>query len=381
MYKRILKIGDLSISAFLLGPRQTGKTSLLKNLGADLFVDLLDNEQLTRYQRNPKLLFEQLSALAQNSKVVLDEIQRLPELLDYVQMSMQSQGHQFFLSGSSARRLKRSNANLLGGRAADLRLHPLCQKEIGKDFFIELALSFGTLPHIYNLVVSKKENEARILLKSYVSTYLHLEIQAEALVRNQPSFVRFLDIAAQSHAEVIEYSNIAKDAAVPASTIKEYYQILEDTLIGFYLWPYDKSERKKARGKFYFFDCGIVRAIQNRLSDPPTPSELGHLFEGWMLNELIRLRDYLQKPHRFSFWRHGKWEIDFIVENADGMLLAIECKSNIRTDDLDNVLEFKRRYPHVKTIVASLKETQPRTTTSGIEILPFLTVLENFASL
>lgn len=365
----------------MLGPRQTGKTSLLKILDSQLYLDLLDNEVLFTYQKHPKLIFEQMESLPRHSTVIIDEIQRLPELLDYVQMSMQKHEHRFLLSGSSARKLKRSNANLLGGRAADLRLHPLCLEEIGDDFSIEKALSYGTLPQIYNLTFENKLSDARILLRSYLTTYLHLEIQAEALVRNQPSFVRFLDVAAQSHSEIIEYSNISKDAAISASTIKEYYQILQDTLIGFYIWPFDKNERKKSRGKFYFFDCGIVRAIQNRLNDAPTPAELGHLFEGWMLNELIRLRDYLQKPQQFSFWRSGKWEIDFIIENANGMQLAIECKSNSRTDDLANVIEFKARFPKVRTVVASLKDTQPRVLSSGIEILPFRQVLQEFVEL
>ena len=167
----------------------------------------------------------------------------------------------------------------------------------------------------------------------------------------------------------------------PVSTVKEYYSILEDTLLGDFLWPWDRSERKKARPKFYFFDCGVVRAIQNRLNDPPTPDEMGLLFKTWFVRELRRLRDYLNKPHEFSFWREGPHEIDVPVTSGRGPIMAIECKSGRETIGASTLSAFRARFPRVPLVVASLKDRTARRLESGIDILPWEKVIEKYQAL
>jgi predicted AAA+ superfamily ATPase len=252
--------------------------------------------------------------------------------------------------------------------------------EIGEAFAIGKALDYGTLPKVYTLLLEKNKPEALGHLRSYVTTYIKEEIQAEALTRNIGSFQRFLNIACQSNAQVIEFSNISRESSVPASTVKEYYQILEDTLLGFFLWPYDRNERKKARPKFYFFDCGVVRAIQNRLVDPSSPIEAGFLFETWFVNELRRLRDYNNKSHEFSFWRDKNNEIDILISDGHGPILAIECKSGSSELSKPTIHAFKSKFPKVPLVVASLKETKSREV-GDILILPWQEVLRKYLAL
>ena len=344
-FQRLLKLEHISDSLFLFGPRMTGKTYLLRRLKADLFVDLLDPEEELRFKRSPKEFWEQLGALKSGQLVIVDEIQRVPALLDYVQKGIEELNLRFILSGSSARKLRRGSANLLGGRALDLKLHPLTSIEIGRDFDIDKALSYGTLPLIVSFILENKEEDARRRLKTYGTVYIKEEVQAEALTRNIGAFQRFLDVAAQMNGETIEFASIARDSAVPMSTVKEYFSILEDTLLGSFLWPWDRSERKKARPKFYFFDCGVVRALQNRLVDPPTPQEKGHLFETFFYNELRWLRDYYEKPDEISFWREGKQEVDLLVTGPKGPLMAFECKTSSETISEATLIAFRKRFP------------------------------------
>lgn len=218
------------------------------------------------------------------------------------------------------------------------------------------------------------------MLKSYLTTYLKEEIQAEALVRNVGSFARFLQIAAQSNGQMIEFANISRESSTPASTVKEYFAILEDTLIGTYLWPFDRSERAKARPKFYFFDTGVVRAIQNRLEDPPTPSELGVLFGTFMVQSFVRLRDYDQRDHSFSLWRNGPHEIDLLVESGRGPILAIEFKSGKSSFKTEGLLAFKKKFPKVPMVVATT-EGRSSIIAPGIELHPWKKVLEMYRAL
>jgi uncharacterized protein len=285
------------------------------------------------------------------------------------------------LTGSSARKLKRGGANLLGGRAHDLKLHPLTEREMGTRFDISKALQYGTLPKFAGLAFEKDTEELRSLLRSYYTTYIKEEIQAEALTRNVGAFQRFLNVAAQANGQVIEFQNISRECSVPASTVKEYFTILEDTLIGEFLWPWDRSERKKARPKFYFFDTGVVRSIQNRLNDPPTTQELGFLFETWFVRELVRLRDYGRKNHEFCFWRDGNHEIDILVMNHGEPALAIECKSGNETVSQSTLRAFRAHFPKAPLVIASLKDRARRRLASGIEILPWRDTLEAYGGL
>ncbi|MBK8869696.1 MAG: ATP-binding protein [Elusimicrobia bacterium] len=380
-FLRALKLDGLKTSAFLFGPRMTGKSHLLRSLKSSLYFDLLDPEKEVELRQTPRLFWEQIRAQQKGALVIVDEIQRVPALLDYAQMGIEELGLRFILSGSSARKLKRGGANLLGGRALDLKLHPLTAEELGHKFNMAQALQYGTLPKISQLILSKDSESARRLLQSYYTTYIKEEIQAEALTRNVGAFQRFLNVAVQDNGQVIEFSNVARECSVPASTVKEYYTILEDTLLGEFLWPWDRSERKKARPKFYFFDCGVVRAIQNRLNDPPSPLELGILFETWFFRELIKHRDYGAKGHTFSFWREGNNEIDILIEGGHGPLLAIECKSG-RTDIRQSTVDsFRKRFPKVPLIVASLTDQVARRLDMGVEVLPWKDSLDCYRKL
>ena len=379
-FQRLLKLEHISDSFFLFGPRMTGKTYLLRRLKADLFVDLLDPEEELRFKRSPKEFWEQLRGLKSGQLVIVDEIQRVPVLLDYVQKGIEELSLRFILSGSSARKLRRGSSNLLGGRALDLRLHPLTAIEVGQDFDIDKAMSYGTLPLIVSFILENREEDARRRLKTYSTIYIKEEVQAEALTRNIGAFQRFLNVAAQMNGETIEFASIARDSAVPMSTVKEYFSILEDTLLGSFLWPWDRSERKKALPKFYFFDCGVVRSLQNRLVDPPNPQEKGHLFETFFYNELKRLRDYYEKPDDFCFWREGKHEVDLLITGPKGPLMAFECKTSSETISEVTLMAFRKRFPNVDLYIASLKETVSRKLNNNVTILPWRKALDVYCS-
>ncbi|MBI1861068.1 MAG: ATP-binding protein [Deltaproteobacteria bacterium] len=380
-YDRELDLSRFKTSCFILGPRMTGKTSLLKNIRSQYNLNLLIPENELKYGKDPKQFWQEIAVLKPGDTAIVDEIQRVPALLDYVQMGIEDKKIRFLLSGSSARKLKRGHANLLGGRALDLKLHPLTRKELGSHFSIQVACSLGTLPKVVSLIDEGNVDEAKLVLRSYLTTYIKEEIQAEALVRQLDAFQRFLDVAGQSHAQMIEFDNIARECQVPSSTVKQYYQILEDTLMGFFLWPWNRSERKKARPKFYFFDCGVVRAIQEKVTSRPGSDELGFLFESWFINEMLSIRDYGFKEERFSLWREGKWEVDLIVERGKQMCLAVECKSGKQLGNIHSIRAFKERFPKVRVLIASLQDERKSKVENGIEIWPYGDVLDFYRGL
>lgn len=380
-YKREPNLGQMESSCFLFGPRMTGKTSLLCKLKTDAYYNLLDPELELRLRTRPSEFWEEISSLKSGAKVIVDEVQRIPVLLDYVQMGIDQKNIQFFLSGSSSRKLKRGYANLLGGRALCMYLHPLTSYELGKDFNIQNILRFGSLPLMASMLAQGKLPTVKQQLKSYVITYIKEEIQAEALVRHLNSFHRFLSIASVCNGQMIEFANISRECEVPASTVKEYYSILEDTLIGHFIWPFHRSERKKARPKFYFFDCGVIRALQSRVTDQPTPEEVGVLFETWVANELIRIRDYLGYEHQISLWRQGRWEIDFIIESSKGPLLAIECKSRKFVKNQHAIKAFQKCFPKVPLVICSLKDQRTRKLGDGIWIEHYTKTIQRYRKL
>ncbi len=377
-FQRQLPLDKISGSLFLFGPRMTGKTFLLRRLKSALFIDLLEPETELSFSRAPVMFWEKLKALRRHDLVIVDEVQRVPVLLNYVQKAIEEMGLRFILSGSSARKLRRGSANLLGGRALDLRLYPLTHIEIGKDFDLNMGLSYGTLPRVVTTFIEGNEDDVRRQLKAYGTIYIKEEVQAEALTRNVSAFQRFLSVAAQMNAQTIEFASVARDSSVPMSTVKEYFSILEDTLLGDFLWPWDRSERKKARPKFYFFDCGVVRSLQNRLIDPPTPQESGFLFETFFYNELKRLRDYHEKPYELSFWREGKHEIDILVTGPRGPVMAFECKTTLETLSDDTRVAFRRRFPKVPLLIASSKDPHSRKLEHDISVLPWRQALQVF---
>ena len=264
MFKRSLENNLPTSSFFLFGPRQVGKSTLLKTVGANLTIDLLNPEFQLTYNKNPNLLLQQADALPSSSTIIIDEVQKVPRLLDVIHSRIeQDPSVRFILCGSSARKLRHGSSNLLGGRAVYRSMHPLTMNELGDHFRLSLVLHYGSMPRIYTLLLENKTDEARDLLRAYTVAYLNEEIKAEALVRNLNGFQNFLDIAAAQFAEQINFSSVSRECQVSLSTVREYYSILEDTLIGFFLFPYLKSLRKRMSHspKFYFFENGSVLTL------------------------------------------------------------------------------------------------------------------------
>jgi uncharacterized protein len=348
-------------SFFLFGPRQVGKSTLLHSEKPHLTIDLLDPELQLTYNKNPNLLRQQLDDFAPGEiqKILIDEIQRVPKLLDIVHAVMEKRPElQFILCGSSARKLRHGASNLLGGRALYRTMHPLTINELSDEFKLQWVLAYGSLPKIYSELKQKKIKEAQDLLRTYAVTYLREEIKAEALVRNLQGFQNFLDIAVAQYGEQINFSAVSRDCQVALSTVKEYYSIMEDTLIGFFLYPYLKSQRKRMsqQPKFYFFDNGVTRALLGTLLDPPNATEQGRLFEQWILQEVVRLNDYLQKDWKLSFWRtsHGA-EVDIIISRGTNILYAIECKftKQLSMSHLSGLLSFHESHTDVPCFIVA----------------------------
>ena len=213
------------------------------------------------------------------------------------------------------------------------------------------------------------------------TTYIKEEIQAEAHVRRLDSFLRFLHVASQCNGQMVEFANISRECAVHQNTVKEYYSLLEDTLIGHFVWPFNRSERKKSRPKFYFFDCGVIKALQKRLVSQPTPEELGFLFETWIANELTRIRDYCRYEHRISLWRRGHWEIDFLIESGRQPLMAIECKSGRQIKNKKSIEAFQKDFPKTPVIICSLQDKRRRQIGKNIWVEPYKNVLSRYRDL
>jgi len=264
----------------------------------------------------------------------------------------------FILCGSSARKLRYGAANLLGGRAVYRTMHPLTLQELAGDFDLQWVLSYGSLPKICTALKEKKRGEAQDLLRAYAVSYLREEVKAEALVRNLQGFQNFLEVAAANYSEQINFSAASRDCQVALTTVKEYYSILEDTLVGFFLPPYLKSQRKRMsqQPKFYFFDNGVTRALLGTLQDPPTPSEQGRLFEQWVIQEIVRLNEYHQKDWKLHFWRtsHGA-EVDVVITRGTRLLYAIECKFKRQPSagDLSGLRSFHDDHPDVPCLVVA----------------------------
>ncbi len=336
MYSRSLKL-SLQKSFFLFGPRQVGKTTLIQEIISQeesIFYNFLLSEIFNKFAADPKLFREEVLARDKKHRfIIVDEVQRIPDLLNEIHFLIeQDKSLIFILSGSSARKLKRNQANLLGGRALSYKLFPLTHQELGEDFNLKKALNYGTLPDIY------KEQDKNLKIESlysYVETYLEEEIKAEAVVRQVGGFIRFLKFAAYENGNTLNYSNIARETANKAHIIKEYFQILEDTLIGFWLLAYDKSTRTRLikHPKFYFFDTGVQRAIcgQLELELQEGTKEYGHAFEHFIVKEILNIANYRRKKYTFSYFRtENGAEVDLIIETPQKKIWAIEIKSSTR---------------------------------------------------
>lgn len=377
MYKRKLNLVLSSKhSCFLWGPRQTGKSTLLKTLfPRNKRYDLLLSTEYRRLVLKPSLLREECLAGLQSgdsdsSLVIIDEVQKVPELLDEVHWLIENHGMRFVLCGSSARKLKRGGGNLLGGRAVRYELFPLVFREV-PDFSLERAANSGTLPPIY------PSDSPDALLRSYVGDYLQEEIAAEALTRNIPAFSRFLEVAALSNGELINYSNIASECGVSPPTVKEYYQILVDTLVGFYLPALTRRAKRRVirAPKFFLFDPGIVAHLARRGRVTPGSELFGKAFEHLIIAEIRAHSAYSQLHYPLAYWRTASgYEVDLVLGDRD---VAVEIKSTdmVRSRHLKGIRAFMEETLPRRAIVVSL-DPKPRRTPDEIEIIPWRTFLE-----
>lgn len=313
--------GSDNESFFVWGARQTGKSTLLKTLyPGSLWFDLLQTDVFMRLHRNPSQLREIIIAAKPTAPVVIDEIQKIPALLDEVHWLIENQGTRFVLSGSSPRKIIRSQANLLGGRALRYELFPFVSSEI-PGFSLIRALNHGLLPRHYLAQSPAK------LIESYIGNYLRDEIMAEARLRNVTSFARFLEVAAFSNGEMVNFSNIASESGTSAPTVKEYFQILEDTLIGRFLQSYQKKPKRRVirAPKFYFFDIGIVNYLLKRGKIEYGSETFGNAFEHFIYHELIAHSHYSGVQYPLHYWRTASQiEIDFVLGDHQ---VAVEVKA------------------------------------------------------
>ena len=338
-------------STFLFGARGTGKSTWLRERFAQAATyDLLDTGEALRLAKEPGVLYRELSALPAGAWAVVDEVQKVPALLDEVHRLIETRGMRFVLSGSSARKLRRGGVNLLAGRAVTVAMLPLISAEIGFDVEPSKLLRYGTLPMAVN------ESDPRPYLRTYAETYLVHEVQAEALARNLGAFARFLEVAARQNGQTTNASRIAKAVGIGRETVRSHFEILLDTLLGYWLppWKLKSANKQVAHSKFYFFDAGVVRALSGRLPYPPTSEELGPLAETVLLNELRAYLAYSGLDYRLHFWRtHDGAEVDVLCEALHGFV-AIEIKSATRWDK-----RFNRG-------LRRLREHLPSTTCYGV---------------
>lgn len=362
MIRRILSI-DNKKSFFLFGPRQTGKSTFVNTIleESDLYINLLPQRNFLDYSKNPdRFRQEVLTHLKKNpgSSVVIDEVQKIPALLDEVHDLIETEKIRFILTGSSARKLKRGAANLLAGRAYTYFMFPLTFLELKDIFDLEKVLKMGSLPALW----FNDENPQKFL-ESYVNTYIREEIQAEGIVRAIAPFSKFLDIAAALDTEIVSISSIARECHVSSKTVTQYYTILEDTFLASRVEPWTKSVRKRlvSHPKYYFFDCGPISGLTHSSLDGPLDFLLfGKRFEQFIFNQMRALNSYWNLGFRFYFWRTNTGtEVDFILVKNSKILAAIEVKSsqNIHSTDTRGLMSFQSENSKVPCFIVSREES------------------------
>jgi uncharacterized protein len=372
--RRISLENDNNDSVFLWGARQVGKTTLLEQVYPQArYYNLLLAKEFERFLRKPSLLAEELESMREGELVIIDEIQKLPQLLDEIHDLIRKKKIRFIMSGSSPRKLIRRGANLLGGRALKKTLFPLVSSEI-PDFNLIKAVNNGLIPRHY-LVNNPWER-----FQAYIGVYLNEEIREEALSRNLKSFSRFLEVAALSNGEMIVYKNIAQDCGIDHRTVKEYFEILRDTMVGYLIPGFTSTVKRRAiqAPKFYFFDVGIANYLLNRKNIKPGSEAFGRSFEHLIIQELIAYLSYSGSTENLTYWRTSSgYEVDAII----GMgRVAIEIKSTdeVKSRHLRGLKAFKEDFPQARTVVVSM-DTYARTM-NGVEIFPagqFLKALWN----
>ena len=357
MLQRILNLQDeIDSSIFLFGARQTGKSTILRQqFPRSIYIDLLDNSVKERYRRRPSLLYEALMEKAEGTLVIIDEIPEVPDLLNEVHRLIVEKGLVFILCGSSARKLKRKGHNTLGGRAFPVYLYPFVSSEI-PDFDIDRAVTFGMIPPHY-----LAKNPSR-LLAGYIDIYLKEEIKEEALVRNLDAFHRFLEVAALTDGEIVNNNNIAQDCGVHATTVNAYFDILEDTLMGYRIPAFRKVMKRRLvqAPKFYYFDIGVANHLLHRKQLIRGTPEYGHAFEHFVIQELYAWLHYTHSDETLSYWRtYTGLEVDAVIGDAR---VAIEIKSveEVLTKHLKGLKAFGEEHPQSRKIIVSLDRINRR---------------------
>ena len=382
--KNISRILNLRLpdhqSAFLWGARKTGKSTYLKVRFPDSVVyDFLKTDLFLEMSKNPSLLREQLLAKEPSvlkKPIILDEVQKVPQVLDEVHWLIENKGLRFVLCGSSARKLKKGHANLLGGRAWRYELFPLVSREIAR-FDLLRALNHGLIPFHY----LQSDLDCRKSLEAYVQDYLRQEVFAEGLTRNIPAFSRFFDAFGYSHGEITNYCNIARECGVDSKTVKEYYQILIDTLLAVRVEPFKKGQSRQVitkASKYYMFDVGVAGYLTKRHLVEEKGAEFGRAFEHFLLMEMIAYRSYAGKDFVINFWRTKSGaEVDFVLGQGE---VAIEVKGTARIDgkDMNGLESFIQACAPKKSILVCNEKM--KRIHGKIEILPWRIFLEQLWS-
>jgi len=361
-------------SFFLFGPRQTGKSTFVKSLltPRDLYIDLLPQREFLSYAKTPGRIREEILAHLErydDPLCVIDEIQKIPSLLDEVHELIESKGVRFILTGSSARKLRRGGANLLAGRAYTYRLFPLTFSEIGPSFDLNLALRVGTLPVLWE----SPNEDAREFLRSYAETYLKEEVAAEGLVREIGPFAQFLDIAAANDGETVNFNNIARECAVSSKTVQQYYQILEDTFLATRIPAWNRSKRRRlvSHPRYYFFDTGVTNVLSHTMADPLDPRTVGRRFEQFVIGQIAAFAHYRRLDLQLYYWRtnHGA-EVDLLVCDGNRIRYALEIKSSqhIAMETLSGLRSFLEDNPDVPAYVLG-KEQKRRKLQNNVRIM------------
>ena len=350
MLERILQLNnELDGSIFLFGARQTGKSTILRQqFPNSIYIDLLDTEMRSRFSRRPVLLYEMLRDKNEGTLVIIDEIPEVPELLNEVHRLIAERSLVFILCGSSARKLKRKGKNTLGGRALPVYLYPFVSAEI-TNFDIDRAVNYGMIPSHY-----LAKNPAR-KLSAYIEVYLKEEIKEEALVRSLTSFQRFLEVAAMTDGEMINNNNIAQDCGVSATTVNSYFDILEDTLIGYRIPAFRRVMKRRLMQapRFYYFDIGVANHLLHRKELVRGSTDYGHAFEHLIIQELYAWIHYQHVDEELSYWRtYTGIEVDVVIGDAR---VAIEIKSveEVMPKHLKGLKAFGEEHPQSRRIIVS----------------------------
>jgi predicted AAA+ superfamily ATPase len=372
MYERFLDLAKLlkGRSLFLFGPRQTGKSTLVRQTfpGAT-YYDLLEADTFRELSARPEYMRQTLPPSSRI--VVVDEIQKLPALLDEVHLLIErDKGLRFVLTGSSARKLKRGGANLLAGRARVARLHPLAACEVPPDRLLD-RINRGGLPAILD------SEEYREDLRDYVGTYLKEEIRAEGLARSIGNFSRFLEVAGLTNGELINFTSVASDVGLSPNTVREYYQVLEDTLVGHLLPPFQGTTKRKpvATSKFYLFDLGVANSLRRTGLIEKGSDAYGRALEHLVFLELRTYLDYTRSDQPLAFWRsHSHFEVDFVIH--DRVAIEVKAKSRVNPRDYKGILALEEELRLERRVVVC-EEARRRRDDRGVEILPVAAFLKD----